>query len=439
MDRKNTAKKKKRRLWVSGLLLILIALVVIVPLLRANAGSAPVEVAGKVVSVNVANTLDISGSLEAQPFASLTWNTSGVVEDVSMEAGTTVKAGDVLMKLNESSVQSSILSAQGQLVTAQQELDDLLTSTDQDIAQAVIDLKDTQEAYDKADQYLKYLQTSQKVKQTKVKIFIEKRFGDWQMRYKTRIVKGPAPEDWIIDAQNDFDLKKAELEDAQRAYDRIKDGPNVQDIQAAQAKIDAAQATLNSMSIIAPFDGEILYVESQPGDSIDSGSIAIEMADLNHLYIEAQVGEADVVKISVGDPVKATLTSESRLVMTGSVAAIDQLGDVVDGQVQYTVRMDLDASAADISVPLGSTASVTVQMGPETGSLAVPIAAIQNDETGEYVLVIQADGSTKRVDVVSSTIVNDMVAVTGDLNEGDTLATSTGGGRIPAGPFGGGN
>ena len=125
--------------------------------------------------------------------------------------------------------------------------------------------------------------------------------------------------------------------------------------------------------------------------------------------------------------------------MTGSVAAIDQLGDVVDGQVQYTVQMDLDALAADISVPLGSTASVTVQVGPETGSLAVPIAAIQNDETGEYVVVMQADGSTKRVDVVSSTIVNDMVAVTGDLNEGDTLATSTGGGTRPDGPFGGGN
>jgi HlyD family secretion protein len=439
MDRKNTAKKKKRRLWVGGLFLFLLTLVVIVPLLRANAGSAPVEVAGKVVSVNVADTLDISGSLQAQPFSSLTWNTSGVVEDVSVEAGTAVKAGDVLMKLNESSVQSSILSAQGQLVTAQQELDDLLTSTDQDVAQAVIDLKDAQEAYDKADQYLKYLQTSQRVKQTKVKIFIEEHFGDWQMRYKTRIVKGPAPEDWIIDAQNDFDLKKAQLEDDQRAYDRIKDGPNAQDMQAAQAKIDAAQATLNSMSIIAPFDGEILYVESQPGDVIDSGSIAIEMADLNHLYIEAQVGEADVVKISVGDPIKATLTSESRLVMTGSVSAIDQLGDVVDGQVQYTIRMDLDALATDISVPLGSTASVTVQVGPETGSLAVPIVAIQNDETGEYVLVMQADGSTKRVDVVSSTIVNDLVAVTGDLHEGDTLATSTGGGTRPAGPFGRGN
>jgi multidrug efflux pump subunit AcrA (membrane-fusion protein) len=78
-------------------------------------------------------------------------------------------------------------------------------------------------------------------------------------------------------------------------------------------------------------------------------------------------------------------------------------------------------------------------MGPETDSLAVPITAIQNDETGEYVLVIQADGSTKRVAVVSSTIVNDMVAVTGDLHEGDTLATSTGGGTRAAGPFGRGN
>jgi multidrug efflux pump subunit AcrA (membrane-fusion protein) len=72
-------------------------------------------------------------------------------------------------------------------------------------------------------------------------------------------------------------------------------------------------------------------------------------------------------------------------------------------------------------------------------SLAVPITAIQNDDQGEYVLVVQADGSTKRVDIVSSTIVGDLVVVTGDLNEGDALTTSQNNGMPGGGPFGGGN
>ena len=62
----------------------------------------------------------------------------------------------------------------------------------------MIDLKDAKEAYDKAANYLKYLQTSQKVPQTYTKIFIEETWGKWKYRYKTRDFKGPAPADWII-------------------------------------------------------------------------------------------------------------------------------------------------------------------------------------------------------------------------------------------------
>ena len=99
----------------------------------------------QVVSLNLAETVEASGSLEAQPSATLLWNTSGVVEEVYVKAGDQVKAGDVLMKLKTTSVDASIISAQADLVTAQKDLDDLLSSSDTDLAQAVIDLKDAQE------------------------------------------------------------------------------------------------------------------------------------------------------------------------------------------------------------------------------------------------------------------------------------------------------
>lgn len=441
MDSKNVPKRKKARYVIPGLIVVLIALFALLRFNPARAGNAPGEVAGKVVSVNVAKTVEASGSLEARPFAGLTWKTSGVVEEVYVKAGDKVKAGGVLMKLNTNSVDSSILSAQSDLATAQKELEDLLVTSDADLAQAVIDLKDAREAYDKAANYLKYLQTSQKVRQTETKIFVEETFGRWKYRYKTRVFKGPAPEDWIIEAENDLALKKAQLEDAQRAYDRLKDGPNAQDVTAAQARIDAAQATVDSMNIIAPFDGQVLYVESQPGDVVDTESAALEMADLDHLYIEAQIGESDIASVSVGDPITATLDAVEGLEVTGKVAAIDPLGEVGLDSVQYTVRIDVNKIEELVSLPLGSTANVTIEVAPATPSLAVPITAVQNDDKGEYVFVVQADGSTKRVEIVSGSIVDDLVVVTGDLQEDDTLTTSQNNG-LPGpggGPFGGRN
>jgi RND family efflux transporter MFP subunit len=315
----------------------------------------------------------------------------------------------------------------------------LLIASDEELAQAAIDLKDAKEAYDKAANYLKYLQTSQKVRQTETKIFIEETFGEWKYRYKTRVFKGPAPQDWIIEAENDLALKKAQFEDAQRAYDRLKDGPNAQDVTAAQAKVDAAQATVDSMSMIAPFDGQVLHIESQPRDVVDTESTALEMANLDHLYIEAKIGESDIASVSVGDPITATLDAVEGIELTGQVAAIDPLGEVGSDSVQYTIRIDLDKLEELVSLPLGSTANVTIEVEPAKASLAVPITAIQNDDQGEYVLVVQADGSTKRVDIVSSTIVGDLVVVTGDLNEGDALTTSQNNGMPGGGPFGGGN
>jgi HlyD family secretion protein len=360
-----------------------------------------------------------------------------------VKAGDKVKAGDVLMKLKTTSAPASVISAQADLATAQKDLDDLLSSSSTDFAQAVIDLRDAQQAYDRAVNYLEFLERSRTTQQTQAKMFIENvNRGGKRYVFKTKVFKDPAPEDWFIEAENDVALKKAQLEDAQRAYDRLEDGANAQDVTAAQARIDAAQATVDSLSIIAPFDGQVLYVESQPGDVVTMDSVALNMANLDHLYIETQVSEADIASVKVGNPVTTTLDTVPGLELTGKVAAISALGEVdSSGSVQYTLRIDLDKVAEDIFLPLSSTANATIQTKEATKSLAVPITVIQNDSKGEYVLVAQSDGSTKRVDVTSGTIAGDLVTVTGDLQEGDILTTSQNNGMPGSGGgmFGGRN
>jgi HlyD family secretion protein len=123
-----------------------IVIVVIVAILfgvrmfaSAKTNTALVNTEGKVVSLTTAETIEASGSLEAQPFAALNWKASGVVEKVYVKTGDYVKAGDRLATLRPSSTSASIVSAQADLVTAQKDLDDLLNSN-ADLAQTVIDL-----------------------------------------------------------------------------------------------------------------------------------------------------------------------------------------------------------------------------------------------------------------------------------------------------------
>jgi HlyD family secretion protein len=429
METKNVRKGNKALYWLIGLVVVIIAAFVLLRPKSSEAANASSEVTGTVTSVNVSETVESSGSLQAQPSATLLWNTGGVVEEIYVKAGDKVREGDVLMKLKTTTVDASIISAQADLVTAQKDLDDLLSSSNTDLAQAVIDLRDAQETYDKAEDYLHYLQTSKKVPQTETRTDTLVRSNSWMYVYKTKVYKGPAPEDWIIEAENDLALKKAQLEDAQHTYDRLKDGPNVQDVAAAQAKVDAAQATVDSMSIIAPFDGQVLYIESQPGDLVETGTSAVDLANLDHLYIESKVDESDIASVKVDQPVTATLDAVADIELTGKVVAIDPVGEEDSGLVKYTVLMDIDKVAEDVFLPLGSTANVTIQVREATPSLAVSPNLVQSDSQGEYVFVVQADGSTKRVDVVTGTLVDDLVTVTGDLQEGDSVTTISNGGK----------
>ena len=404
----------------------------------ANARDAAASAEGEVVSLDVTETIEASGSLEAQPFAALNWKTSGVVEKVNVKAGDLVKAGDILLTLQPSSTSASIVSAQADLINAQEKLDELLTSGTS-LAQAEIDLKEAQEAYEKADNYLKYLNFDEYVPQTTYTAKLVQTRNGWEYKYETKNFKGPAPKEWIVDAENDLALKRAELDDAQRAYDSLLAGEDSADVIAARANVDAAQATVNSLSIIAPFDGEVLSVDHRVGDVVNTGELSVNLADLDQLYVETQVDESDIANVKLGNQVEATLDAAPGVMLTGEVTAINPVGEVVSGLVKYTVRVDLDKVDEAVFLPLGTTVNVVIQVKEASATLAVPITAIQNDGKGEYVWMVQSDGSTKRVDILSGAIVGDLVAVGGDLKEGDRVQLLQNNSVQGPPGFGGGN
>lgn len=416
----NFLKNKKIRNWGITIAVMIVAILVVWEYSSANAISATENTESKVITLDVAETIEASGSLEAQPFASLSWKTGGVVEVVNVKPGDFVKADSILLTLDPTSTSASIVSAQADLVTAQKNLDDLLTSGT-NLAQAMIDLKNSQEDYDDAVYYLRYLQTDNKVPQTTYSAKLVKSGNGWRYDYTAENFKGVAPKDWIIEAENDLALKKGELEDAQRDYDRLLAGETSSDVIAAQAKVDAAQATVNQLSIIAPFTGQVLSVDSHVGDMVSTGDLSVNIADMDHLYVEAQVDESDVANVKVGQQAEVTLDAVSGVTLTGKVTAINPVGENVSGLVKYTVRVDLDKVDGDTFMPLSTTANVTITVKEASAVLTVPITAIQNDALGEFVWLIQSDGSTQRVDVVSGSIVGDQVIVTGSLQAGDRI------------------
>ena len=229
---------------------------------------------------------------------------------------------------------------------------------------------------------------------------------------------GPDAQD-LATSQVAVVVAEASLADAQMKLAELQNGPDPDDIAAAEIRIQIAQNTLDTLILRAPFDGEVLAVNYLLGDTVSQTQAAVVIANRAQIHVDASIDESDVTQIQVGDPVTITFDSLSDLTLSGTVNWIDPVGQVVQGLVRYTVR--INAAQTDARVLLGMTANTNIVTDVQDGALAVPLDAVQLDQAGEFVNRVNALGVLERVNVVSGEVQEDFVIVTGDLNPGDKV------------------
>jgi len=316
--------------------LILLSLLVSACSAVGQAASATPEAIPTVIADS---TIIAEGRVEPLRDAEIAFNASGVVSDVLVEEGQAVKKGQPLIRLGDQ-LDTQYAAAQLELVSAQKALNDLLNTSGADLAQAVIDLKQAKEDFDKADDYLNYLENSKKVPQSETKLSLETKRNSWMYVYKTKTFKGPAPEDWIIEAQNDLALKKAKLDEAQNTYDRMKGGADADQLAVLQARLDAAKAGVAAFEVIAPFDGVVAEMNAKQGGSINAGESAVTIADFSSWLVKTtDLTEIDVVELAEGQPVTVTLDALPDVQLKGKILSIGQNYSENQGDVVYEVTI----------------------------------------------------------------------------------------------------
>jgi HlyD family secretion protein len=333
---------------------------IVLALTLAACGTAPVTPEATPIPTVIADdTIIAEGRVEPIQYAEIAFNASGAVSEVLVKEGQSVKKGEPLIRLGDAS-DTNYAAAQVELVSAQKAWDDLLNARGADFAQAVIDLKDAQEASEKAYQYLVYLQNDRRIPQTESrKVLTNTPFG-YQYEIKTKSFTGPAPQDWIVEAENDLALKKAELEKAQLVYDRLKDGPDADQLPLVEARLNAAKAGVAAFSVIAPFDGVVAELNAKTGSSINAGEIAVTIADIsNWTVITTDVTEIDIVKLKEGQPVTVTLDAIPDTELKGEILSIGQGYTENQGDIVYEVTILL--TDKDAAMRWGMTAVVTFE------------------------------------------------------------------------------
>lgn len=418
--------------WIAATVALAV-IAAIAAFIAVNAGKQA-DLAGKYQTTviekgNLVATVGATGSVHSNQTAMLGWETTGTVAAVNVEVGDLVEQGDELASLEKSSLPQSVILAEADLVAARQSLEDLLESGTAE-AEAYIALDAAEEAYEDAVEYRQDL--DEKTEFEIVKFKYNPILGSKVPQLKT--LKGYADEDTKADADADAALKKAQYEDALRTYNRLVEGV---DIAAAEARVAAAEATLNTARITAPFAATVTEVEPVPGDQVGAGAPAFRLDDLSRLLVDVDLSEVDINIVSPGQDVLLAFDAILDTYYHGVVVDVGQVGKDIQGVVNFTVTVEL--VDIDERVKPGMTAAVTITVNELKDVTLVPNRAVRVLDGRQVVVVIDPEtGMTEIVEVrLGASADMNSVVVGGDLELGDTVILNPPAALLGQNPFSG--
>jgi multidrug efflux pump subunit AcrA (membrane-fusion protein) len=363
-------------------ILTIIALLTIFSLAIAACGNQPAATPTPVDTVS-SNEVVAEGRLEPIHGANLSFQARGVVEEVLVSEGDSVKQGDVLVRLSNAG------GAEAQIVIAQNAYDTLLRNESGDRAkfwQAYMDAQIVRGNAEKKWDDLNVDDIETHIEDDKA--IVEDRQQDLKDRqedfdkYKDLEKdneKRKNAENALEQAQDDLNRAVRELEKDTRERDEVRaaydaalaaeaevkhqyeislDGPNADQLALAKANLDAAKDSLSNYVITAPFDGIVADVNVKVGEQVTAETRAVSIADFSQWIVKTtDITELEVVKLSADQNVTLVPDALPDLMLSGKITEISQAYTQQGGDILYTVRIAV--KDADPRLKWGMTVEAT--------------------------------------------------------------------------------
>ena len=475
-------KKKKSRVWLWILLAVVITIIVVL-LVLGNAlknASKPVYTAYTVENGTVERTITGSGRLKSEDSSTLQLPGGVLVDSVAVEAGDTVKAGDILAMLdldslsNLAATTSSELSQLDSQISSRDDVtrvsapvrgrvkylpatkgEDVLSvinqygvlallstdkkmqlsfTTDQTLAlYSKVSVrwdggKATGMVYEKtSDGYLVTLTDNGTPYQAKAQVYD----GDTLLGEGTLEIHAPvavlASGGEITDvavSENDFVYANTKLFALENAP--AGDSYNTAFTNRAEKAALYAQllAYLKDPRVLAPVDGIIGEVKIAEGTEVAASTASDGMTDAVSLLTGGAVkltidaDELDIDSVALGQSATVTLDAYPGETFTATVTHISRIGTVSGSITTYPVEVTL---SYDERLLEGMNGSAVILTSKKENVPLIPVARIIEDSTGAYVNVKNAAGEIERRDITTGLSDGTNAEVTAGLVAGDQI------------------
>jgi len=172
--------------------------------------------------------------------------------------------------------------------------------------------------------------------------------------------------------QQQISTNKVAVQAAQDALNQTLAGSSAQDLQAQQAQVDAAKATvamydaqISNAIVVAPFSGTVSSVQVKPGDIVAANKTAVSLNPKGALQVVAYFTAIDITKIKPGMPATVTLDAYGNSkVFAATVVSVDTApsptSDALNAPTGYKATLQFEAS--DPSITSGMNANISIPL-----------------------------------------------------------------------------
>lgn len=327
-----------------------------------------------------------TGTLEARVSATISSRIAGRVAEVLVDQGDTVRAGDLLVRLDDEELQQQVAIAEANVAAAQAAVTRL--TADKGRAAAVFDQA-------------------------------ERHHG----RISRLLSTGTA-------TQEEFDRAAEALAVAVADVSRSEAGISEaqQELVAAEKTLEYHRARLRDTRVVAPFDGLIVSRQREAGDVVVPGSATLTLISTDVLWIQAWVDETEMGRLQEGQPARVVLRSDPQRTLQGKVV---RLGRQADRETREFV-VDVQVLELPEHWAVGQRAEVYIETDRQLDALIIPARLLVHTDAGDGVFVLSSGTAVWRaltvglqnresVEVVSGLLPTDLVLE--PVNSGTRLSS----------------
>ena len=456
----------------------LIATTLLITACQPPAGARPPGAAANTVAATaqkvqvttgtVENRIVATGKVVANASASVAFSRSGTVKEVLVKEGQQVKVGQTLMKLDTTDLdltaqqqwanylsaqatysqsikgptatelkaaQAALTSAQAAVASASAGKKDLyaqpteaeLLQVKSDLENARVELQQAQSAYDR-----KKGTDPAGVGGSQEGVSLEKATNSYNKAKAAYDAKFAQPKQGsvssanssIASASSQVETAKKNLEALQPVTETVKQ----REAQMQQAYVAWQQAIENTKNatLIAPFDGIVTSVAYDKGDYAGAGQAAVQVADFATPIFEADVDEADLGGIKVGQDAQVNLQTYPDQPISARVLSISTVGTNAGAVVNYKVKLSMGKASGQGTQPavlINMSGTSEVVTARKTDALVVPNEAVTVDtQTKRYsVDKLKADNTTEKIEVQLGFRDAKQAQIVSGVSAGDTL------------------